>query len=138
MAELFLTLLIIASVFAALVVFGGRFIVQRIGNALEQRQEASDWILSTGLAPPSWYMPYQKRIDLLRRLGLGESGVAWVQDRYKRRLERRLRGMLRYVEASNVISDDAIRRTMASTIRSIGRSWEESTWQAVTSQAQEN
>ncbi len=132
-----MTLFVVASVFAVLVVFGGRFVVDRVSRALERRQEENDWILSTGLAPGSWYTGYQKRVDLLKNVGVGGGALEWMKDRYKRKLERRLYGMLRYVEESNVIQDDSIRRTMAATIRTIGRSWEESSWEEVTGQRDE-
>ena len=132
MPALLLTLLVIALVFAVLVVFGGRFIVNRVGVALNRRHGETEWILNTGIAPPQWHKRYSSMLRFIDRLGAGDGLKNRAKAFCKRRLERRLLGLLRYVEGSNVINDEAIRASMASTIRQVGKSWEESTWEQVT------
>ena len=133
--ELLLTLVIIAALFGLTLFLGGRFAAERISWAVGKRQEENDWIFTTGLAPPTWYRSYQRRLDFLERLGASDTLLDRVKDRYKRRLERRLHRMLRSIERSNVIPDDKLRRTMVSNVRFVGRSWEESSWEEVTGQA---
>lgn len=131
MLELLLTLLVIAVVFSLLVVFGGRFIVSRVGAAVTRRHDETEMILSTAVAPPTWYRRCTRLLRFAARLGASARSIAFMKDRCKRRLERRLLGLLRYIEASNVINDEDIRRTMAANIRHVGRSWEELTWEEV-------
>ncbi len=134
MLELLLTLLIIAMVFAVVVVFGGRLVVNRVTTALSRRHHELEWILSTGLAPEHWTHRFQRRLGFMQSVGFGPGAIGAATRWYKNRLERRLYGLLRYVEGSNIIADEAIRRTMASTLRHVGRTWEESTWEDVVPQ----
>ena len=134
MAQLLLTLLVIALAFALLVVFGGRFVVNRVGSALSKRHGETEWILGSGLAPPEWHRRYSAVLHFLRQLGFGSRALTRVKALFKRRLEYRLLGLLRYIEASNVINDETIRSTMAGRLRQIGKQWEESSWEQVTGQ----
>lgn len=131
MFGLLLTLFGIALVFAILVVFGGRLMVNRVGSAVSRRHDETTWVLSTGIAPRHWSRRYTRLIRALDRVGAGNRLSAFVRARCKRRLERRLLGLLRYIEGSNVINDEPIRRDMASKLRQVGRAWEESSWEAV-------
>lgn len=131
MLELLLTLLVIAVAFAVVVVFGGRLVANRVTAAVSRRHHELEWVLNTGLPPEHWTYRFKRRLRFLRSLGCTRGVIDAFKRRYKDRLERRLYELLRYVEMSNVITDEEIRRSMASTLRHVGRTWEESAWEDV-------
>lgn len=134
MLELLLTLLTIALAFALVVVLGGRLAVNRMAKAVGRRHGDLEWVLNTGLAPHRWADPLERRLRLWRRLRVPPGTLDFARRRYKDRLERRLLGMVRYVERSNVVPESGTRRAIAGTLRHVGREWEQSSWEEIVPQ----
>ncbi len=128
MLQLFLTLLVIAAVFAVVVVFGGRFVIGRVGNAMDRHFQQLDFILSTGLPPAAWTKQGQRVVSVLEGVGFSGALAQRAKNYFKRRLEDRLLNTIRQIERSNIITDEAVRKDMASRLRAAGRSWEELDW----------
>lgn len=132
MAELLLTLLGVALVFSIVVVLGGWLAINKVGAALDRHHQERQWILSTGLAPESWYGRCERLLEFLERIHVGSRLLRILERACKRQLERRLARLIRYIAESNVINDEKIRRSLSGTLRRIGRSWEDSSWEEVT------
>lgn len=130
--ELVLTLIAVSLVFSLVVIAGGRFAINYIGAAIDRQQRDQQWIIATGLVPDNWSKRYRRRIALLERTGARKGLLDALKRRYKTRVERRLAGQVRYIAESNVINDEGVRRSLATAMRSVGRSWEESSWDEIT------
>jgi hypothetical protein len=130
--ELVLTLIAVSLVFSLVVIVGGRLAITYIGAAIDRQQREQQWIIATGLVPDTWSKRYRRRLALLERAGASAGLLDWVKRRYKIRVERRLAGLVRYIAESNVINDEGVRRSLATAMRSVGRSWEQSSWDEMT------
>jgi hypothetical protein len=135
MGQLLLTLLVVAVIFAVFVVGGGFLALRWINAVLTREQQKTDWVLSTGLAPQRWWRGQRRFIAFLERVGAPPRIIRWFKTLFKRRIEYRLAAMIRYLERSTVIPDDGIRATTTSTLREVGRRWENSSWADVTGTA---
>lgn len=131
MVHLVLTLLVIAIVFAVCIVLGGTIALRWINTVLSREQETLDWVVSAGLAPPSWSTRERRILAMTHRLGAPSGLETRIKRLAKRRMERRLLGLIRSIERSNVITEEGLRNQTTATLREIGRRWESSSWEEV-------
>lgn len=131
MLELVAILVAIVVAFLALTWTASRYTARVFAAIAEQHGHDTDWIMESGLAPPSWCERQRRRVANLERRGATAEDVARVKERQRRVLVARLARHLRQLDRSDLFATERERRAVTKRVREVGRAWEASSWDDV-------
>ena len=126
MGRILLLMLGITIVFVLFVVFVGRALLRRMERSVARPHNEADFIMGTGLAPGSWTAGYHRALARLEARGASEERKARLEKGARRRVVRKLQRLQRYFERASIFGDEATRRAMVHTMRTVVGQWKES------------
>lgn len=115
--------LTLTTLFAMMIGVGflGRFI---IGRTIGRKHLILDHIVSTHEVPDEWEEEYNRRVDEARQKHGFTPQSRSVQVREAGRILRRLDRLVRYVDGTGLVADEATREEVVTTLQDLSEIWE--------------
>lgn len=95
-----------------------RLTIRGFGAIVERRQRETEFVLFTGRVPPSW-MP--------RRTVLASGRPAALR-RARRRVRRKLRGLIRYHRHTPLVASEKERQSQIAQMKDVAADWKVAEW----------